>query len=64
MNDNYPLGSDLDSSAPWNDEDIFCFECGSSYLELYDSGEFKGITWKSYKCVECGNIISEEPDYE
>jgi len=64
MNNNYPLGADLDSSAPWNEEDIYCPDCGSDKLEISDSGKFRGIKWTNYKCTECGHITNNEPDYD
>jgi len=64
MIDNLPLGADFDTSAPWNNEDNYCDECGSDQLEITDSGSYKGIVWREYTCLECGNVISEEPDYD
>jgi uncharacterized Zn finger protein len=64
MNDNYPLGADLDSNAPWNQETLYCPECGSDQLEITDSGLYKRVKWYEYTCLECGIVISNEPDYE
>ncbi len=57
---NYPLGADLDSRAPWHEEIIYCTECGSDMMELYDVGD----GWRDYKCMECGYITNNEPDYD
>ena len=61
-NYDYPLGSDTED-APWNEEEVYCPECGSD-VEYWDSGVFKGIRWTNYKCTECGYIISNAPDYD
>ena len=41
-----------------------CGNCGSEELEIIDSGKFKGISWVSYICLECGNEDNTEPDYD
>ena len=52
----------------WNDPcdeiTLYCSECKSCNLEITDSGKFKGISWISYICLDCGNKDSNEPDYD
>ena len=40
-----------------------CPICGSE-MEYWDGGSFKGVTWEAYKCVSCGNIESNEPEWD
>lgn len=44
-------------------EDHLCTECNES-LEEFDKGTFKNITWYTYKCTGCGEIYTDEPDYD
>lgn len=65
-NYDYPLGADT-KSAPWNEETFeeSCPECNSKDIDLYDSGTYKNIEWKSYICNDCGYVMDNEPeDYE
>lgn len=64
MNDNYPLGADLSRFAPWNTEEVYCPECGSDQMEIVDSGYCRKNVWTKYRCIECGEVISNEPDYD
>ena len=51
-------------------EDFICEECGSP-LEYFDGGTERlsiryprYITYESWRCVECGKIYSNEPDFD
>lgn len=43
--------------------DTECPECGSE-MELFDYGYSKYGNWKHYRCLECGNEESNEPDWD
>ena len=59
----YPEGAD-NSNAPWNEkQDVICEDCGS-IMHVNDTGIIRNIVWHEYICLECGNIKSEEPDYD
>jgi hypothetical protein len=49
---------------PCDEITLYCSECKSCNLEVTDSGKFKGISWVSYICLDCGNTDSNEPDYD
>lgn len=61
---NLPPGAEYDSKAPFNEEDMYCTECNSVFLEIVDYGIYKGKEWTSYKCTICDTSINNEPDYE
>ncbi|MDA3856286.1 MAG: hypothetical protein PF569_08565 [Candidatus Woesearchaeota archaeon] len=61
---NLPLGAEFDSSAPWNEKEEYCSTCGSNKLKIDDTGIFKNIKWINYKCIKCGLIINNEPNYD
>ena len=44
-------------------EDLLCIKCNEQ-LEEIDKGEFHNIMWHIYKCPKCGEIYSDEPDYD
>ena len=58
---NIPTGSDT-KNAPWNQDEIYCPNCGSDKLELDDIGSYKNIKWENFICMECGYLINNEPD--
>ena len=62
-NYDYPLGADTKFS-PWNEKDSIeqCPSCGSSDLELFDCGTYKGVEWQDYICNDCGYTTNNEPD--
>ena len=39
---NLPPGAEYDSKAPFNEEDMYCTECNSVFLEIVDYGIYKG----------------------
>ena len=41
-----------------------CYACGSSDIEYIEGGTFRGIKWNKWKCNECGEEYSTEPDYD
>jgi len=45
-----------------------CKYCGSNDWEYYDSGidmiNYRKIKWEAWECIECGNIDSDEPDWD
>jgi hypothetical protein len=47
-------------------EIIFCKWCGSENIQLFDEGYSKVvgriISWEAHRCLECGEITSNEPD--
>lgn len=40
-----------------------CKECGGE-METIDSGTYKGTHWKTKKCTHCGNVESNEPEFD
>lgn len=57
MENNLPLGAELNSFAPWHEEIVYCKECGSD-MTIWDIGD----GWKDYKCETCDYITNNEPD--
>jgi hypothetical protein len=45
---------------------LFCRQHGNEFMEPWDSGitkiNGKPVLWESYRCTECGEIMSDEPD--
>lgn len=41
-----------------------CYHCGSDNLKHHDSGTYKRFRWDAYKCLDCGEITSDEPDWD
>ena len=33
-------------------------------MEEFDAGKVRGVEWKAYRCPNCGEVKSNEPDIE
>ena len=52
----------MEKEAKNNQKDS-CTECGE-LLELSNSGRYRGVRWVEMKCPECGEVQSDEPDWD
>jgi DNA-directed RNA polymerase subunit M/transcription elongation factor TFIIS len=53
--------------APWNNANILpdeCPECGSSDIDIWEQGSYKGKEWTNYKCNDCDHRWGNEPDWD
>lgn len=40
-----------------------CTDCGCEMI-VTDSGRYKRFTWTEWTCTSCGNVTTDEPDYD
>ena len=41
-----------------------CDSCGSSNIEHVTTVTYKRIDFNTYKCNDCGYVMSDEPDWD
>ena len=41
-----------------------CTECGSENIEFICTVTYKRNDYSTYKCKDCGNVMSNEPDWD
>lgn len=44
-------------------ENLLCTKCNEALIET-DKGTFEREIWRVYVCEKCGEVYSNEPDYD